>query len=241
MEALFLEPGREYTMAIHFFDRIGPISRALTNPIVLGQGSFLWFTNSSKQFNNRQKTRSDQHRETTTVFTILISISLLFWLIWGLNRGQKHLFFIALFTTACSLFPLVGPIILCRFQCHCSKRRVNGLNSIISSGLAPGAFTTTFLLVLSSIFLDRIPRWIKFTCVFLFFICAPLFILFGRTNELIGLGIPLFASGINLLALGYIIYKGWKNLKGAKRIIALGLVITSLLFIGSFLIGIISP
>ena len=239
MEALFLEPGREYTMAVHFFDRIGPISRALTNPIVLGQGSFLWFTNSSKS-SQRQKTRSDQHRETTTVFTILMSISLLFWLIWGLNRGQKHLFFIALFTTACSLFPLGVLLFYADSSAILLNEEFNGLNSIMT-GLAPGAFTTSFLLVLSSIFLDRIPRWIKFTCVFLFFIGAPLFILYGRTNELIGLGIPLFASGINLLALGYIIYKGWKNTKGAKRIIALGLLITSLLFIGSFVIGNFAP
>jgi len=239
MEALFLEPGREYTMAIHFFDRLGSISRALTNPIVLGQGSFLWFTNSNKS-SLRQKTRSDQHRETTTVFTILMSISLLFWLIWGLNRGQKHLFFIALFTTACSLFPLGVLLFYADSSAILLNEEFNGLNSIMT-GLAPGAFTTSFLLVLSSIFLDRIPRWIKFTCVFLFFIGAPLFILYGRTNELIGLGIPLFASGINLLALGYIIYKGWKNTKGAKRIIALGLLITSLLFIGSFVIGNFAP
>jgi signal transduction histidine kinase len=239
MEALFLEPGREYTMAVHFFDRIGPLSRSFTNPVVFGSESFLWFITSGN--NSRiNKARSDQHRETTTLFTILISISLLFWLIWGLNRGQKHLFFIALFTTACSLFPL-GVLLFYTDSSAIVLNEEWPAFNIILSGLAPGAFTTTFLLVLSSIFLDRIPRWIKFTCVFLFFICAPLFILYGRTNDLIGQGIPLFASGINLLALGYIIYKGWKNTKGAKRIIALGLLITSLLFIGSFLIGNFAP
>lgn len=229
MQVLFLEAGREYTMAVHFLDRVGPFSRAILNTSVMGGQSFLWFATAEAATTYTER-RAANLRGVTLVFTILLSISILFWLIWGLNRGQQHLFFIALFTT------VSGATLLTEFLLYWDSSPTF-LNvewpawGIISGGLMSGGYITTLLLLLSSIFLDTIPKWMKVFIGFVLFICIPLFILLGGTNDLFGIGIPVFGSLSVLGALVYLIFKARKNLKGAKRIVALGLVMTVLIFL----------
>ncbi|MDX1333920.1 MAG: hypothetical protein R3252_12905, partial [Robiginitalea sp.] len=95
-----VEPGRTYTMAVHFFDRMGKVTRFLQKDLkVLNINSFLFLipeTTAGERAALREKSLA-YARFTLGLTTVLC---LLIWLIWALNRRHKHLLLLAILSTA---------------------------------------------------------------------------------------------------------------------------------------------
>ncbi len=228
------QPGKEYLVAIHFLDWVGPISRSVSLIRVMGSQSFLYLATDARRtrLDSQQKTYERDH---LIMFTILALITLLFWLIFVLNSSEKYLLFIALLTTFICLRPMVVVLSYLSSDVLFLNAEWTAL-LIISGSLGGGGIAFTFPLVLAAIFLPSIPKWLKWQSFAVLGIFFPIFVFFAGSVDLIAQIIPILVTIAAICSSIIILYKSWRSIKGAKWIVTTGLFALMILI----LFGIVS-
>ncbi|NVK48261.1 MAG: hypothetical protein HWE09_00740 [Cyclobacteriaceae bacterium] len=218
-----IEVNKEYLIAIHFIDFIDPGPLSSTEYNILGQSSFLTLTTFQVL-----ETRVEMDMAAFGFFGVGLSIiSLLAFLFFGLffmNPKQSHLILIALVTTCIGFIPLS---LFLQYQFESLAFPTWIVGGIIYFGFI-GLFSFTPLLI-SSIFLGKIPKWLK-ALTSILALLNILSLYFGFIHFItINIAIAIFL-------IGYFIFTSRKNLKSSKWIVLAGIVFF-LLLLTFYLIG----
>jgi len=226
-----VEPGRTYTMAVHFFDHMGKVTRFLQKDLkVLNIKSFLFLIPEATT-GEREVTREKNLAYAQFTLGLTTVLCLLIWLIWALNRRHKHLLLLAILSTANTCMPLMN---IFNWESYprpgvLFNAEYNAFSLLV--GVASGVTLTAVLpMLLSMLFTGVIPKWLRISGLFTIFVLAPFVILtytfdgFGWVTYLPLLVIVLAAG----LCIFYLIrYR--KEIRGAKWAIVIGLIVCALL------------
>lgn len=217
-----LIPGTENTIALHVVDNAIRLLPNWGEP-----NSFIKLTNDH-YVRNLYESFIDFAKYQTIWFSILIVLSLFFWLLVYLNPAMKNLNVIALCTS----------IIFMAFLSSSSPSstgslfflRIQFFSSMIFWGLMVGIIPA----VISGVIKNHIPRWIK-----IFFLLSPILM---TADQL--LFTPGFLAGLTVLSsvsvsFG-IIVTSWKRLQAPQWAIVIGVMLTITLIlssVGSYALG----
>ena len=218
---LSLKIGQEYNIAIHFVDRVGFITRVLNNPKVMGQRGFLWFA-TGPRVHLIQKERAEDKTLYVFIFSFLLGLTLLFWLIWVQNRREQHLFLIAIFMTLLTWVPLNNLISYTNFEFSFINKDWLGILHLLQVILGAGS-AASLPLVLASTLQGNIPKWVKRVSQTILFVLAPLEIIRSALDIQFEQVIPILAILLSCLVAFYLLFKFRKKASGAKRAVIIGL------------------
>ena len=218
---LSLKIGQEYNMAIHFVDRMGFISRVLDNPKVMGQRGFLWFATGPRVHSIQQEQAEDKTLY-VFIFSFLLGLTLLFWLIWVQNRREQHLFLIAIFMTLLSWVPLNILIYNTNFEYSFINTNWLGILPLLQVIMGGGS-AAALPLVLAATLQGTIPKWVKRVSQTILFVLAPLEIIRAALGLPYEQVIPIVAILLSCLVSFYILFKFRKKASGARRAVIIGL------------------
>ncbi|WP_424378920.1 ATP-binding protein [Muriicola sp.] len=231
---LSLKIGQEYNIAIHFVDRVGFITRVLNNPKVMGQRGFLWFA-TGPRVHLIQQERAEDKTLYVFIFSFLLGLSLLFWLIWLQNRKEQHLFLIAIFMTLLTWVPLNNLIYNSNFEFSFINKNWYGILPLMQVIMGGGS-AATLPLVLASTLQGNIPKWVRRVSQTIFFILAPLEIIRAALELPFGQVIAITAIMLSCLVSFYLLFKFRKKAGGAKRAVIIGLGLFAFSYIILFIL-----
>jgi signal transduction histidine kinase len=231
---LSLNIGQEYSMAVHFVDRVGIITRTLQNPRVMGQRGFLWFV-TEPYVKSIEQQRAEDKSLYIFIFSFMLVLSILFWLIWAQNREEQHLFLIALFMTLLTWMPGNNLIYSINFESSFINSNWSSIRFLLQTIL--GAGTAALLpLVLVSTLQGTIPQWVKRVSQTILFILAPLEIIRHSLGIQYDQVMPVLAIGMSSFVSIYLFIKFWKKARGARKAVIIGLAIIPVAYIISIIL-----
>ncbi len=218
---LSLSEGREYNMAVHFVDRVGFIGRVLENPKVMGQRGFLWFATGPRVHAIQQEQAEDK-TVNVFIFSFMLGLTVLFWLIWIQNRKEQHLFLIALFMTTLTWVPLNSLVYTLNFNSSFINKNWFGILPLLQTILGAGS-AASLPLVLAATLQGDIPKWVRRVSQTIFFILAPLEMIRAALELPLEEVMPITAILLSCLVSFYLLFKFRKKAIGARRAVVIGL------------------
>ncbi|SNS70587.1 His Kinase A (phospho-acceptor) domain-containing protein [Ekhidna lutea] len=212
-----LAKGTEYVFVIHFVKWKSDFAKFFISEEIMTFRSFIQLGTSQELF-----TYIDNQEENYGFFGIVVSVSgllaLFYWLLAALNQSEKHIKWIALFTS-----------FICGVPLSVYLRSISGGNPdavaffyVISSICLVGIYVTIPVLT-ARVFYQRIPLWIKAYVLGSVLLTFPFEIFVNVRTPII-----IIAA---FLSCAYIIASSWESVKGSKRIVVVGLILTLIVLI----------
>ncbi len=215
---LSLEEGRAYTLAVHFHDQTGPLTRTFRNSSLLSWNSFLAF-NTAQRVANYQLQYQPRKEQAQVEFLFSFLLALLFWLTWILVRRENHLLYIAVFQTLLAVLAMISWFDLIELSSAYLNRDWPGLAFLLDN-LAKAGLTGTAPLLFSSLILSTPPRWAKGYLFLSVGIFLPAFLILSALKlDAYAFMIPVFAVFSSAAISLYLIFRHWRSIKGARWII----------------------
>lgn len=223
----FLEPRKEYLLAIHVVDYVHP-----GNPFEFDRIRMSTLSRSINLVSAEYLTfEKESILNIGIIAAILLALALFFWLLYFINAGEKHLLYIAVTATG---FAVINLMLVYTIVYDYTAYTYFVLDFLTRS------YTLVLLylfipVTLAKVFTPTIPKWLWYYGLVLFVLCTVSFF-----TESIEYWDEIFL-GLSFIICSYYIITSWRTLKGSKWAIVIGFLIPISIILGVILIGLVSP